>query len=182
VTNGERCLIVNADDFGRSPGINDGVLRAHREGIVTSASLMVRWPAAVEAARYAREHPHLSVGLHLDFGEWSFRDGEWVPEYEVVADHDAEALRADLRLAAGHEDDEMLARIDVDRAVDAVGPADLQEDRPGPDGWPSVPWPCARRSRSVGFAVTAVLVIPSGPVIRSGMRLSHGAPGRSERP
>ena len=96
MTNGERCLIVNADDFGRSPGINDGVLRAHREGIVTSASLMVRWPAAVEAARYAREHPHLSVGLHLDFGEWSFRDGEWVPEYEVVADHDAEALRAEV--------------------------------------------------------------------------------------
>jgi chitin disaccharide deacetylase len=92
----ERFLIVNADDFGRSPGINDGVVRAHREGIVTSTSLMVRWPAAVEAARYAREHPELSVGLHVDLGEWSFRDGEWVLEYEVVPEDDADAMRAEV--------------------------------------------------------------------------------------
>jgi predicted glycoside hydrolase/deacetylase ChbG (UPF0249 family) len=49
-----RYLIVNADDFGQSHGVNRGVIEAFENGIVTSASLMVRWPAAVEAAAYAR--------------------------------------------------------------------------------------------------------------------------------
>jgi predicted glycoside hydrolase/deacetylase ChbG (UPF0249 family) len=80
----ERILIVNADDFGRASGINRGVIRACEQGIVTSASLMVRWPAAEEAAAYARQHSTLDLGLHFDFGEWSYVDGEWQPVYEVV--------------------------------------------------------------------------------------------------
>lgn len=60
-----RRLIVNADDFGRSPSINAAVLRAHKEGILTSASLMVNEPAAEEAIALAKAHPHLGVGLHL---------------------------------------------------------------------------------------------------------------------
>jgi chitin disaccharide deacetylase len=80
----KRYLIVNADDFGRSPGVNRGIIEAHGSGIVTSASLMVRWPAAVEAATYAREHPDLVVGLHFDLGEWIYREGAWLPAYEVV--------------------------------------------------------------------------------------------------
>jgi predicted glycoside hydrolase/deacetylase ChbG (UPF0249 family) len=80
-----RRLIVNADDFGRSAGINRGIAAAHERGIVTSASLMVRWPVAPEAARYARDRPGLSVGLHLDLGEWA-RDGDgWRPLYQVAA-------------------------------------------------------------------------------------------------
>jgi predicted glycoside hydrolase/deacetylase ChbG (UPF0249 family) len=58
-------LIVNADDLGRTPGINAGVFRAHREGIVTSATVMVCYPAAVEAARLAGEQPGLGLGLHV---------------------------------------------------------------------------------------------------------------------
>jgi predicted glycoside hydrolase/deacetylase ChbG (UPF0249 family) len=61
-------LIVNADDFGWSAGINRGIIQAHERGIVTSASLMVRRPAAEEAAWYARSHPALSVGLHVELG------------------------------------------------------------------------------------------------------------------
>jgi hopanoid biosynthesis associated protein HpnK len=60
-----RRLIVNADDFGRSESINQAVIRAHREGILTTASLMVNEPAAGQAARLARENPSLGVGLHL---------------------------------------------------------------------------------------------------------------------
>jgi hopanoid biosynthesis associated protein HpnK len=60
-----RRLIVNADDFGRSESINLAVIRAHREGILTTASLMVNEPAAGEAVRLARENPKLGVGLHL---------------------------------------------------------------------------------------------------------------------
>jgi chitin disaccharide deacetylase len=60
-----RRLIVNADDFGLSRSINQAVIRAHREGILTTASLMVNEPAADEAVRLARENPRLGVGLHL---------------------------------------------------------------------------------------------------------------------
>ncbi len=60
-----RRLIVNADDFGRSKSINEAVIRAHREGILTTASLMVNEPAAGEAVELARANPHLGVGLHL---------------------------------------------------------------------------------------------------------------------
>ncbi len=58
-------LIVNADDFGRSSSINQAVVRAHRDGILTSASLMVNEPACDEAVGLARENPRLGVGLHL---------------------------------------------------------------------------------------------------------------------
>lgn len=58
-------LIVNADDFGRSHSINAAVNRAHREGILTSASLMVNEPAFDEAVGLAKENPGLGVGLHL---------------------------------------------------------------------------------------------------------------------
>ncbi len=60
-----RRLIVNADDFGRSAAINEAVIRAHREGILTTASLMVNEPACEDAVRLARENPRLGVGLHL---------------------------------------------------------------------------------------------------------------------
>lgn len=61
-----RLLIVNADDFGLSAGVNAGIIEAHESGVVTSTSLMVNRPAAKEAAKLARQHPALSVGLHFD--------------------------------------------------------------------------------------------------------------------
>jgi chitin disaccharide deacetylase len=88
-----RYLIVNADDFGQSAGVNRGIIEAHERGIVTSASLMVRWPAAREAAAYARRNPSLSLGLHFDFGEWRYRDGGWRRLYEVVPDEDVKAVK-----------------------------------------------------------------------------------------
>src|SRR5437879_4188034 len=59
-------LIVNADDFGASPGVNRGVLQALRQGILTSASLLVRTPWSADAAALSRAAPRLSVGLHAD--------------------------------------------------------------------------------------------------------------------
>lgn len=87
-----RYLIVNADDFGQSRGINRGIIDAHAHGIVTSASLMVRWPAAVEAAAHGRAHPDLSLGLHVDLAEWAYRNDGWVPLYEVVPTHERAAV------------------------------------------------------------------------------------------
>jgi chitin disaccharide deacetylase len=92
-----RELIVNADDFGQSVGINRGVIAAHERGIVTSTSLMVRWPAAADAAARACAHPALGVGLHLDLGEWVSRNGEWIPVYEVVDRSDVAAVHQEIR-------------------------------------------------------------------------------------
>src|SRR5229473_4216632 len=88
----KRYLIFNADDFGLSPGVNRGIIEAHEHGIVTSASLMVRWPAAAEAAAYGRERPNFGVGLHVDLSEWACHDETWVPLYEVVSVDDIAAV------------------------------------------------------------------------------------------
>lgn len=98
----KRYLIVNADDLGMSEGINRGIFEAHEQGIVTSASLMVRWPAIVEAAHYCEAHPELSPGLHIDLAEWVYRDETWLPLYEVVSTGDASAVEeeAQRQLAA----------------------------------------------------------------------------------
>src|SRR4029077_2298949 len=58
-------LIVNADDFGRSAGVNLGIVRAHREGIVTSTTLMTNAPGTVHAATLAATTPGLAIGVHL---------------------------------------------------------------------------------------------------------------------
>jgi hopanoid biosynthesis associated protein HpnK len=60
-----RRLVVSGDDFGAAPEVNAAVVRAHRDGILTSTSLMVTGDAAAEAVRLAREVPRLAVGLHL---------------------------------------------------------------------------------------------------------------------
>ncbi len=92
----ERYLIVNADDFGQSAGVNRGIVKAHSCGIVTSASLMVRWPTAAAAAAYGRAHPDLDLGLHIDFGEWVYRCGKWEPLYTVVHLQDATAIAVEV--------------------------------------------------------------------------------------
>lgn len=58
-------LIVNADDLGRTHGINTGVFEAHRLGIVTSATAMVNYDSVREAAAMSRENPNLGIGLHI---------------------------------------------------------------------------------------------------------------------
>jgi chitin disaccharide deacetylase len=60
-----KSLIVTADDFGASPQVNEAVERAHRDGILTAASLMVAGPAAADAVARAKRMPGLRVGLHL---------------------------------------------------------------------------------------------------------------------
>ncbi len=58
-------LIVNADDFGLHPLINEGILKGYREGFITSTSLMTSAPAWREAADLARQNPDLGIGVHL---------------------------------------------------------------------------------------------------------------------
>lgn len=63
----KRQLIVNADDFGRTPGVTEGILRTHRDGIVTSTTAMMNLPYAREALRLSAQYPRLGVGVHLNF-------------------------------------------------------------------------------------------------------------------
>jgi chitin disaccharide deacetylase len=60
-----RRLIVTADDFGRSTATNQAVIRAHQEGIVTCASLLVNGGAFEQAVELSHRNPRLGVGLHL---------------------------------------------------------------------------------------------------------------------
>jgi len=64
-------LIVNADDFGLSVGVNRAIIECHQRGIVTSATLMANSAAFDDAVRVARENPRLSVGCHV-----TLMDGE----------------------------------------------------------------------------------------------------------
>ena len=60
-----RRLIVNADDFGYTPGVNRAIAEAHIHGIVTSSTLMAKGPAFNDAVRLATQLPKLSVGCHV---------------------------------------------------------------------------------------------------------------------
>jgi chitin disaccharide deacetylase len=58
---------------------------------------MVRQPAAAAAATYWRAHPALSLGLHVDLGEWIYQDGAWRARYEVAPADDRAAVEAEVR-------------------------------------------------------------------------------------
>lgn len=58
-------LIVNADDLGYTPGVNAGIIKAHREGIVTSTTVMTNMPAAQEGLALLDRNPGLEAGVHL---------------------------------------------------------------------------------------------------------------------
>ena len=74
-------LIVNADDFGLTPGVNRAIVECHQAGIVTSATLMANSAAFDDAVRLAKENPTLSVGCHV-----TLMDGEpLLPQGEVAS-------------------------------------------------------------------------------------------------
>ncbi len=72
-------MIVNADDLGWTEGVNRGVAEAHRNGIVTSASLLANGAAYASGVKVARTTPGLSVGVHLNLN-----DGEPIAPQELV--------------------------------------------------------------------------------------------------
>lgn len=61
----QKFAIINGDDFGFSHGVNQAIIKAHKEGVLTSTSLMVTGEAFDEAVDLAHAHPSLAVGLHL---------------------------------------------------------------------------------------------------------------------
>ncbi len=91
-----RTVIVNADDLGLSEGVNRGIFEAHDHGIVTSASLMVRGPAAKDAVEGSSARPDLAIGIHLDLAEWQYTDGAWQALYQVVDVEDPLAVEEEI--------------------------------------------------------------------------------------
>ncbi|MBE9038843.1 hopanoid biosynthesis-associated protein HpnK [aff. Roholtiella sp. LEGE 12411] len=65
ISRSHRRIIINGDDFGFSCGVNQAIVKAHEQGVLTSTSLMVTGEAAEEAIALAHTHPNLAVGLHL---------------------------------------------------------------------------------------------------------------------
>jgi len=106
-------LIVNADDLGRTAGVNAGIAAAHRDGIVTSATLMVNYPAAADAPALAAAHPRLGIGLHVQLtGGASLlpasrlrslvgRTGQLPPKPDGLADADPAEVLAEVRAQLG---------------------------------------------------------------------------------
>jgi hopanoid biosynthesis associated protein HpnK len=60
-----RRLLVNADDFGFTSGVNRAIVKAHTDGIVTSATLMANGPAFCEVKELSKQFPNLSIGCHV---------------------------------------------------------------------------------------------------------------------
>lgn len=83
-------LIVNADDFGASRGITRGIIEAHREGILTSTSLMVNMPWSEQAAKLSQDVPALSIGLHVQL---TSQDGQLIVDPTASRDCRAELHR-----------------------------------------------------------------------------------------
>jgi predicted glycoside hydrolase/deacetylase ChbG (UPF0249 family) len=149
-------LIVNADDFGRAPGVNAGVVRAHREGIVTATTLMVGAPAADDAARLARATPSLDVGVHLTltYGR-PVSDPSVVPSL-VEADGSFPRGPAAFRGTGRARREEVLAeyRAQYGRARELIGRAPTHLDS---HHWlhdePAIEWAIARLAAEIGAAV-----------------------------
>ena len=73
-------LILNADDFGYTTGVNEGIIRAHRDGILTSATLMANGRAFDDAVERAKANPKLGIGCHLVLtGGFSVAPREEIP-------------------------------------------------------------------------------------------------------
>jgi hopanoid biosynthesis associated protein HpnK len=95
-------LVVTADDFGLSREVNEAVEQAHRDGILTAASLMVSAPGADDAVARARRTPSLRVGLHLVLVEaWPTLPADALPDLtdgQGLMRRDMERLGLDLAL------------------------------------------------------------------------------------
>lgn len=102
-------LIVNADDLGISPGVSQGIMDAHQQGIVTSTTAMMNMPAAADAIRQAKQKtPELGLGLHLnvsqglpispDVPSLHYTDGRFAQTYHELMDAMANFTAEDLRV------------------------------------------------------------------------------------
>lgn len=106
-------MIINADDFGYSRGVNYGILDACLNGVLTSTTLMVSQGGAAHAAELSKRYPELEVGLHLNIslgepltmaGTLTGTDGKFIkPDAALAADHRYDADEVYRELEAQYE-------------------------------------------------------------------------------
>jgi chitin disaccharide deacetylase len=114
-----RRLIINADDFGFTSGVNRAIVEAHTRGIVTSSTLMANGPAFAEAAQMAKASPGLSVGCHV-----VLIDGEPVLDASVISTiTDSRRFRDGLKTFAARA---LTGRINA-REVESEATAQIQK-------------------------------------------------------
>ena len=104
-----KLLVVNADDFGLSPGINAGIVEGYEKGVLTSASIMVNAPAFDEAVELAHAHQGLGIGVHLNV----LRGKAVLPPTEIpsLVDANGRFLRNPISLCCGV----LAKRVDLDQ-------------------------------------------------------------------
>jgi hopanoid biosynthesis associated protein HpnK len=117
-------VILNADDFGLTPGVNEGIVRAHREGILSSTTLMASGLAFEDAVRHAIENPKLGVGCHLVLiGGTSVAPAKEIPSLVDAEGHLPATLPAFVarvtsgRIRADHIAHELRAQIEKIRSA-----------------------------------------------------------------
>jgi chitin disaccharide deacetylase len=103
-----KLLVVNADDFGLSPGINAGIIDGFEKGVLTSASIIVNAPAFEQAVVLAHAHQGLGIGVHLNV----LRGKAILPPAEIpsLVDADGRFLRSPISLCRGI----LAKRVDLD--------------------------------------------------------------------
>ncbi len=158
-----RLLLINADDFGMYPAINEAVVRAFKEGIVRSTTLMVPCPGASQAIQLLKEHPEVRFGVHLsvirDIGHFHWEP--LTPKERVPS-----LLDADGNLYSTDRMSEMLARAELDELdvefraqIEAVLAANLKPTH--------LDWHCLHSGgRADVFAMTLGLAKEYGLALR----------------
>jgi predicted glycoside hydrolase/deacetylase ChbG (UPF0249 family) len=164
-----RRLIINADDFGLTPGINRAILEGHTSGIITSATLMANSAAFVGAAGIARHHRSLRVGCHT-----VLVDGAPVAPAEKVRsllDHDKEFHRglatfARLAIRGGFDAEELEAEATAQfRKLQSAGIAPTHFDsHKHAHMFPAVLRPLLRAARACGIPAVRNPFVPVKPL------------------
>ena len=157
-----RRLIINADDFGISRGVNTGIIEAAVAGVVTSASMIVNLPAFADALDRAQLCPFLSLGLHLNLTAGrpltparSLIDGSTGEFYSMRQ----LMTRASLgRLNTWDIISECVAQID--RMIDAGVPPTHLDSHRHIHAHPAISWAVARAASSRGIAHVRVPIEP----------------------
>lgn len=92
-------LVVNADDFGYREGINKGIIYAHQNGVVTSASMFVEREGTADAIRLAKENPAIGLGIHIDLDRFFEVDHHaglilgWLDDHHDISEVQSEIHR-----------------------------------------------------------------------------------------
>lgn len=147
-------LIVNADDFGYSESVSAGILRAHRDGIVTATTFMTNAPDTEGAATLARAAPSLDIGVHLVL---TFdRPTGHVERYRTIVDKEGRFFRLNELLSRDIDPQEALDeyRAQYHRTRELLGRVPTHLDT---HHWvhdhPALEWAIGALARDTGAAV-----------------------------